>query len=487
MEFNIDMPAAGSRDRFAALHRQIRAAIIDGRLAAGLRLPTTRELSARLGVSRNTVVAAYEQLASEGYLLSRQRAGTFVAAVVPARGPAAQPSDSPALAWADLPDAWQKVTPWSTEAMSTGPRFDFRVGLPDHSQLPWDTWRRLCARAQHDFARAPRAYTDPAGDPLLREAIAVHVSLSRAVACSAGDVFITSGAQHAFALLADVLVTPQATVVAVEDPGYAPLHAAMAFRGAQLQRVPLDHEGLRVDRLPPQARVICVTPSHQFPVGTAMSLARRSQLLEHARQHQAVVIEDDYDGEFRFGGRPLDALHSLDDRGLVFYVGTFSKVMFPALRVGFVVAPSWAHERLAAALLATQGAPPLLTQLVLAAFIREGHLARHVRRMQRIYAGRRDTLLQAIEQHAEGLLIPLPSAAGLHVSAMLAPQFEAYETARMATEAGIAVEALDRSGQRRLRYNGLTFGLGLIGDDEVAAGVRALVMLLGKPALPQAS
>lgn len=479
MEFNIDMPAAGSRDRFAALHRQIRAAIIDGRLAAGLRLPTTRELSARLGVSRNTVVAAYEQLASEGYLLSRQRAGTFVAAAVPARVPAAQPSDSPALAWADLPDAWQKVAPWSTEAMSTGPRFDFRVGLPDHSQLPWDTWRRLCARAQHDFARAPRAYTDPAGDPLLREAIAAHVSLSRAVACSAGDVFITSGAQHAFALLADVLVTPQATVVAVEDPGYAPLHAAMAFRGAQLQRVPLDHEGLRVDRLPPQASVICVTPSHQFPVGTAMSLARRSQLLEHARQHQAVVIEDDYDGEFRFGGRPLDALHSLDDQGLVFYVGTFSKVMFPALRVGFVVAPPWARERLAAALHATQGAPPLLTQLALAAFIREGHLARHVRRMQRVYAGRRGALLQAIEQHAEGLLIPLPSSAGLHVSAMLAPQFEAYETARVATEAGIAVEALDRSGQRRLRYNGLTFGLGLIGDDEVVVpGVQALVKLL---------
>ncbi len=272
MEFHIEMPAAGSRDRFAALHRQIRAAIIDGRLAAGLRLPTTRELSARLGVSRNTVVAAYEQLVSEGYLLSRQRAGTFVAAAMPAaqrRG--ASPHDPPALAWAGLPDAWQKVTPWSTEAMSAGPRFDFRVGLPDHSQLPWDTWRRLCARAQRDFARAPRAYTDPAGDPLLREAIAAHVSLSRAVACSAADVLITSGAQHAFALLADVLVTPQATVVAVEDPGYAPLHAAMAFRGAQLQRVPLDHEGLRVDRLPPQAKVICVTPSHQFPVGTAMS------------------------------------------------------------------------------------------------------------------------------------------------------------------------------------------------------------------------
>jgi len=479
MEFHINMPAAGSRDRFAALHRQIRSAIIDGRLAAGVRLPTTRELALQLGVSRNTVLAAYEHLASEGYLQSRQRAGTFVADAIPQRSPAAQTSGlPPAQIRAELPDAWRRVTPWTAEAMPAGPRFDFRVGLPDHSQLPWDVWSRLCGRAQRDFARAPRAYTNPAGDPQLREAIAGHVSSSRAVACSADDVFITSGAQHAFALLADLLVTPQATTVAVEDPGYAPLHAALAFRGAQLQRVPLDKEGLRVDRLPPEAKVICVTPSHQFPVGTAMSLGRRSQLLEFARQHQAVVVEDDYDGEFRIGARPLDALHSLDNSGLVFYVGTFSKVMFPALRVGFVVAPAWARERLAAVLHATHGAPPLLTQLALAAFIREGHLARHVRRMRRVYAGRRDTLLQAIEQHAEGLLIPLPSEAGLHVSAMLAPQFEAYAVARAAVEAGIAVEALDRSGQRRLRYNGLTFGLGLIGDDEVAAGVRALVKLL---------
>ena len=478
MEFHIDMPAAGSRERFAALHRQIRAAIIDGRLAAGVRLPTTRELALRLGVSRNTVLAAYEHLVAEGYLLPRQRAGTFVASTIPSRGPAPLPSPAPTPLPAGLPEAWANVAPWSGEAMPAGPLYDFRVGLPDRSQLPWDTWHRLCGRALRDFARSPRAYTDPAGDLPLREAIAGHVSLSRAVACSAEDVFITSGAQHAFALLAEVLVTPEATLVAVEDPGYAPLHAAMAFRGAQLRRVPLDKEGLRVDRLPPEAKVVCVTPSHQFPAGAAMSLSRRAQLLEFARQRQAVVIEDDYDGEFRYGTRPLDALHSLDNSGLVFYVGTFSKVLFPALRVGFVVAPAWARERLAAVLHVTHGAPPLLTQLALAAFIREGHLARHVRRMRRVYARRRNALLQAIEQHAEGLLIPLPSEAGLHVSAMLAPQFEAYAVARRAAEAGIAVEALDRSGRRRLRYNGLTFGLGLIGDDEVVAGVRALVKVL---------
>ena len=475
MELRIDVPAPGSRDRIAALHRQIRAAIIDGRLAGDVRLPTTRELAASLGVSRNTVVAAYENLMSEGYLVSRQRAGTFVATLTPPHRAASGSSRSPLLGV--LPDAWRHVRPWAGEAMPAGPRFDFRVGLPDHSQLPWDVWRRLSVRAQRDFARTPRAYTNPAGEPALREAIAGHVSASRAVACRADDVLITSGAQHAFSLLADLLVVPQKTVVAVEDPGYAPLHAAMAFRGAQLYRAALDDEGVRVDRLPSSAKVVCVTPSHQFPVGTAMSLNRRLQLLDFARQHRAVIIEDDYDGEFRFGGHPLDALHSLDDRGAVFYVGTFSKVLFPALRVGFVVAPAWARERLTATLHATHGAPSLLTQLTLAAFIREGHLRRHVRRMHRVYEARRDTLLQAIERHARGLLMPLPSAAGLHVSALLSSRFDAHAIAHLAAAAGVAVEPLDRAGRRRARYNGLTFGLGLIGTEQVAAGVATLARL----------
>ena len=428
MELSIDLPAAGA-GRLAALHRQIRAAIVDGRLAGGVRLPTTRELAGQLGVSRNTVVAAYEHLASEGYLVSRQRAGTFVATHTPRRGAVSGASRSPSPGL--LPDAWRGVEPWSGEAMRPGPRYDFRVGLPDHAQLPWADWRRLSVRAQREFARAPRAYTDPAGEPALRAAIAGHVSASRAVACSADDVVITSGAQQAFALLAELLVIPQRTVVAVEDPGYPPLQAALTFRGARLHRTPLDGEGLRVDRLPASTKVVCVTPSHQFPVGTAMSLQRRAQLLDFARRHRVAVIEDDYDGEFRFGGRPLDALHSLDREGLVFYVGTFSKVLFPALRVGFVVAPAWARERLSAILHATQGAPALLTQLMLAAFIREGHLGRHVRRMRRLYEARRDALL----------------------------------------------DAFDRSGRRRARYNGLTFGLGLIGTEQVGTGVRALARL----------
>jgi len=476
MQLDIDLPPAGSRQRMAALHRQLRTAILEGRLAAGTRLPTTRKLAQALAVSRNTAVSVYERLMSEGYVESRQRQGCFVGSLLPGRGkPSAPASRGPERV--SLPDAWRAIPTWSEEPIVPSPRHDFRVGLPDHSQLPWDTWRRLSNRAQRDFARAPKAYSDPCGDAALREAIAGHVSFTRAVACTAEDVIVTSGARHALALLADALVTPGRTVVAVEDPGYSAARLSMSLRGAVVQHVALDAEGLRVDLLPPRTGVICVTPSHQFPVGMPMSLNRRAQLLDFARRQRAVVIEDDYDAEFRYGARPLDALHSLDDRGVVFYVGTFSKVLFPALRVGFIVAPAWARERLRALLHATHGAPPLLTQLALASFIREGHLARHVRRMTRIYGRRRELLLAGMARHAGGLLQPVDSSAGLHVSALLPKSIDARRVVEAATREGLAMQAL-HAGKGRASCNGIAFGLGLARDDRIDAGMRLLASLL---------
>jgi len=476
MQLDIDLPPTGSRQRMASLHQQLRTAILDGRLAAGTRLPTTRELAHTLAVSRNTAVSVYERLMSEGYIESRQRQGCFVGSLVPGRSSSAAPA-ARGPERVSLPDAWRAIPPWSEEPLLPSPRHDFRVGLPDHSQLPWDTWRRLANRAQREFARSPKAYTDPRGDPALREAIAGHVSATRAVACTADDVIVTSGARHALALLADALVTPGRTVVAVEDPGYSAARLSMSLRGALVQPVALDSEGLRVDRLPPRAGVICVTPSHQFPVGMAMSLNRRAQLLDHARRHRAVVIEDDYDAEFRYGARPLDALHSLDDRGVVFYVGTFSKVLFPALRVGFIVAPAWARDRLRGLLHATHGAPPLLTQLTLASFIREGHLARHVRRMTRIYGRRRALLLEGMARHAAGLLQPIDSTAGLHVSALLPKSIDARRIVEAAAREGLAAQALS-AGKGRAPCNGIAFGLGLARDDRIEAGMRLLGSLL---------
>lgn len=477
MQLDIDLPPAGSRLRMASLHQQLRTAILEGRLAAGTRLPTTRELAQTLSMSRNTAVSVYERLMSEGYIESRQRLGCFVGSLVPGRSNTSAPAARDLGRRIALPDAWRTIPAWSEEPLLPSPRHDFRVGLPDHSQLPWDTWRRLANRAQRDFARSPKAYTDPRGDPALREAIAGHVSFSRAVASTADDVIVTSGARHALALLADALVTPGRTVVAVEDPGYSAVRMSMSLRGALVQPVALDAEGLRVDALPPRTGVICVTPSHQFPVGMPMSLNRRAQLLDFARRHRAVVIEDDYDAEFRYGARPLDALHSLDDRGTAFYVGTFSKVLFPAMRVGFIVAPAWARERLCALLHATHGAPPLLTQLALASFIREGHLARHVRRMTRVYGRRRELLLEAMARHAGTRLQPVDSTAGLHVSALLPKSIDARRIIEAAASEGLAMQAL-HAGKGRASCNGIAFGLGLARDDRIDAGMRLLSSLL---------
>lgn len=261
LEIAIDLPPPGSRDRLRALHRQLQAAILDGRLQPGLRLPATRVLADRLGVSRNTAVAAYDLLLSEGYLVGRPGAGTYVADLLPKRSRRARADGGPdprlAPFWRALPgqSATQSATP--------GPlAFDFRIGLPDKSQFPFDVWRRLSARVLRDLSRRPAAYAAAEGQPSLRAAIARHVSFARAVACEAEDVVVTGGAQQAFDLLARILVTPGKTVVAVEDPGHPPTRLAFAAAGAEVVPVPVDDEGLVVGRLPDRVSVVCVTPSH---------------------------------------------------------------------------------------------------------------------------------------------------------------------------------------------------------------------------------
>jgi GntR family transcriptional regulator/MocR family aminotransferase len=355
--------------------------------------------------------------------------------------------------------------------------------LPDPHAFPFDAWRRLAARQLRAFAKAPQAYAEPQGRAALRAAIASHVSFTRAVACSADDVLVTAGAQQAFDLLARILVTPRRTLVALEDPGYPPLRAAFAAQQARLASVPVDDEGLRVDRLPAGTRVICVTPSHQFPLGVAMSARRRAELLAFAREHGAVIIEDDYDGEFRFGGRPLDALQTLDGAASVFYVGTFSKMMFPALRIGFVVAPPWAQAALSAAKQVADWHVPSITQDTLAAFIAEGHLVRHVRKMRGLYAERRDALLQALARHCGDALRLIAAEAGLHVSAHLPGRLPAHAVVERAAAAGLGIEALQRyratPAARGTSVNGLALGYGLIDAARIDEAVRVLARCLG--------
>jgi GntR family transcriptional regulator/MocR family aminotransferase len=473
--FDIDLPARGEGLRRQALHQQLRAAILDGRLPAGSALPSTRQASAGLGLGRNTVVNAYDLLMAEGYVLQRPGTRAVVAELASARR-SARP---------DAPDAPRRERPpvnplWADPALQREsprqlPERCFRLGIPEHRLFPHETWRRLVARSLRAWSRRPFAYPPTEGVPALREAIAQHLAFARAVACGPEDVIVTSGAQQAFDLLARLLVTPQRTVVAVEEPGYPPLRAAFLAAGARLVPVPVDDEGLVVERLPADAQVISVTPSHQSPTGVALSLRRRMALLAFARERGAVVLEDDYDGEFRFGARPLDALQTLDRDGRVFYIGTFSKSLFPSLRKGFVVAPGWAREALLRVKVCADSHCDTITQHALADFIHDGHLARHVRRMRPVYAERREALQAGLGQELADWLEPIPCEAGLHLAARvrdprLGPTIMAAIRQHTPGAQAIAEYAMH---PRRAPW-AVSFGYGVIDVQEIARALKRL-------------
>ena len=477
LELAITLPPRGSGAVMRVLHRELRSAILDGRLKPGLRLPSTRILADSWGVSRNTVMGAYDLLLSEGYLFARHGAGTYVAESLPVRvdrpSAAEEPNKAPDRR---LNEFWQSPPPYLLKAWaSTQPsHMLFRLGVPDTASFPYHIWRRLLARALRSLAKVPAAYVEAEGRPLLREAIANHVSFARAVACNADDVVVTGGTQQAFDLLAKILVTPGKTVVALEDPGYAPVRGAFLGFGAKIVPVPVDRDGLIVERIPTDAKVICVTPSHQFPVGVAMSMRRRAELLEFARVNDAVIIEDDYDGEFRFGTTPRDALQTLDRAGSVFYVGTFSKSLFPGIRLGFVVTPPWAKRTLRSAKQVTDWHQPVLEQDALAAFISEGHMARHVRKMRKLYAERRELMMSGLQTHLGAWLDPIPASGGMHLTALAREPLDFDAIARTARQRNMDVRSLRALSAGGDCQAGLVLGYGATSPDGITEGLMQL-------------
>lgn len=475
LELAITLPPRGSGAVMRVLHKELRAAILDGRLKPGLRLPSTRILAESWGVSRNTVMGAYDLLLSEGYLFARHGAGTYVAEALPVRSePAVVPDD----AGADprLSAFWRLPPPYLARPWVLGSSVPtlFRLGVPDTESFPFHIWRRLLGRALRAQGRVPAAYVEAQGRALLREAIANHVSFARAVACRADDIVVTAGTQQAFDLLAKILVTTGRTTVALEDPGYPPLRAAFAAVGAKLAAIPVDSEGLVVEKLPTDARVICVTPSHQFPLGVAMSMTRRAQLLEFARVNGAVVIEDDYDGEFRFGATPRDALQTLDRSGSVFYVGTFSKSLFPGIRLGFVVTPPWARRALTTAKQCADWHSPVLEQDALASFISEGHMARHVRKMRKLYAERRELMVTELQTHFSQWLAPIPSSGGMHLTALARHAIDVDAIARHARQRHLDVRSLQMFYAGDTPQSGLVIGYGATGLESLNEGLLEL-------------
>ena len=483
-------PLPLNRQAAPPLHRQLydelRALILSGRLAPGSKLPSTRLLAAEHGVSRNTVLQAFDQLMGEGYVEGRRGAGSFVSRDLPHRPARATAAVSAARPLRGISARGHAI---GVEHGRQEPLpIPFAPGSPDVAAFPADLWARLVARSWRRLTAADYAAGDRAGYQPLRAAIADYLAAERAVRCSADQVLIFSGIRQAIDLTLRVLAD-SGDAVWMEEPGYRGVRATLAAAGCRAVPVPVDGEGLSVTsgvRLAPKPRLICISPSHQYPLGITMSLPRRLELLAYARRVRAWVLEDDYDSEFRYSGRPLAALQGLDEGAGVLYAGSFSKAMFPALRLGYLVVPVPLLEsfRRARAALDDYAGPGL--QPALAAFMQGGYFGSHVRQMRRRYAARQAALLEAARTHLGGLLELSADPAGLHLIAGLSPALAQRANDRdiegIAAAAGVVAVALSRFYARRPARQGLLLGYAAFDEGTIDQAARQLAARL-RPAL----
>ena len=471
------------------VYESLRRAILAGRLAPGARLPASRRLAEDLGLGRNTVLAALDQLASEGYVMARTGSGTFVSSELPDRLPEARGVDkgAPRRAAGTTRPATSRGERLAAAAQVRDARTGaFVPGLADYLSFPFSRWSRLMARTWR--RPDPRLLTpgDPAGYMPLREAIADHLRLFRGVDCGPEQVIISSGVRQGIDLIARVLLSP-GDKVWLEEPGYPGLVSAFAAAGADLVPVAVDRDGLRVDRgraLAPDARFACVAPSHQHPLGVTMSLARRLDLLGWAREANAWLIEDDYDSEYRYRGRPLAALQGLDRDGRVIYIGSFSKVMFASLRLGYLVVPTHLADLFRRARTAYDDPPSMIAQVPLARFMAEGQLAQHIRRTRRLYAERQEILLAAAARHLSDDLVLHREGAGMHLVArftrQLAARMDDVEASARAAAHGIMVSPLSRHYMAHAPEQGLLLGYAHVEEGAIEPAVRRLATALHK-------
>lgn len=476
---------------YRQLYEWVRQAILTGQLATGARLPATRTLADQLGISRNTVYLAYQQLLAEGYLNSKVGYGTSVARVTPetllalpstSRERALDREDTVrsrvsrrGMSMAGLP-----AMPSPQVPSEPGKSPAFRAGVPALDLFPYRIWAQLVTRRVRHSLQDASDNQDPAGYPPLREAIAAHIGVTRGVRCTADQVLVVSGAQAALDLAARILLDP-GDLAWMEDPGYPGARGALAGAGAQLVPIPVKADGLDVragrERCP-GARLAYVTPSHQFPLGVTMSLAQRLALLEWANEASAWILEDDYDSEYRFSGRPLEALQGLDSTNHVIYLGTFSKVLFPALRLGYLIVPPDLAEVFVAVRLFVDRHVPILEQMALADFITEGHFARHIRRMRTVYAQRRAALLAAVASELGELLEVHAPEAGMHLAGWLPPGVDDAAVAQRAARCGVEVIPVSAFRQEPMPRGGLVLGYAAVNEREIRDGVHRLALAI---------
>jgi GntR family transcriptional regulator / MocR family aminotransferase len=472
---------------YQALYSHMRAAILSGELTAGMKLPSTRALAEELNISRNTVLNAYRQLLAEGYLEGREGSGTFVAHVLPDQLLTTPQPTSPVTRDSQLLHTQSSRPSFSERAKAqiavsqppSGGKLPrpFVAEAPALDVFPYQLWSRLVVRQARQMPASNFMYQDSAGYRPLREAIVAHLTVSRQVHCTPEQVMIVPGSQGALDLAARMLLD-SGDPVWLEDPGYSGARGAFLGAGAHIVPVPVDREGLMVDvgiTRASEARLVYLTPSHQFPLGVTMSIPRRLALLDWAKRANAYIIEDDYDSEFRFATRPLATLQGLDNADRVIYIGTFSKVLFPSLRIGYMILPPALVDPFLKVRRLVDIHSPVLEQAVLAEFMMDGHFVRHLRRMRTVYAERRNALLEAAREIP--LEIDSPEA-GIHCVGWLPAGMDDLALANKAGEYDLNLTPISSFGIQPLARKGFLLGYGGFGVQEIKEGVRRLGALL---------
>jgi len=472
---------ASDQPLYRQLYDGLRQSILEGRLRPGLQLPSTRHLASELAIARNTVIAAYEQLTLEGYLDTTVGAGTLVARTLPEdllevgrpKGRTTTPPPAKMLSKRGeaLAAVRRKVVGYQGDQARP-----FQHGLAAIDEFPSLLWSRLLARHARDARHAVMGYEIGAGLPALRDAIADYAGAARGTICTPDQIIVTTGAQAALDLAARMLLDPGDRVWH-EEPGYLGARGAFMGAGATIETVPVDAEGMKPDDAMANAtppRLIYVTPSHQFPLGSTLSLARRLALLDYAARSGAFILEDDYDAEYRFQGRPIASMQGLDRTGSVIYMGTFAKTLFPALRIGYLIVPPHLADAFTAALRNTGMAPAAVIQAALADFIAEGHFAAHVRRMRHLYAERRACLIAALEDDLAPWLRVAPGEGGLQLAALMHPRADDLAAARAADQVDVSVTPLSNYFLGEPSCRGLHMGYAGIAPQAMQRAVKRM-------------
>jgi GntR family transcriptional regulator/MocR family aminotransferase len=477
MEFAIPLSKNGET-LFRQVYIGLRQAILSGAFPAGDRLPSTRDLAEQLGISRTVVLLAYDQLLAEGFTEGRGGSGTYVSECLSASDPKRlEKSAKISLSRFGLAAAEAAAGVDFPEKRSAPLRFNFAFGRSDTSIFPFETWRRILLRQAREVRVRELDYGPAAGLPELREAICSHLRRSRAVVCDPSEVIVVSGSQQALDLVTRVLVE-RGDHVAIEDPQYQGIREVLRAAGARLLPVPVDRDGIDPSKLPKQAGLVFVTPSHQFPTGAILPLGRRLALLEWARRRNAVIVENDYDGEFHYEGRPLESLQGLDTDGRVIYLGTFSRTVFPALRIGYLIVPRSLAPAFTTAKWLCDQHSATLEQQTLAEFIVSGMYERHLRRLRRRNAARRETLLRAIEKHLGERVEVTGDGSGSHI--VLWPRNRVSEDAVIADAAsrGVGIFGISHCFLKKPSRPGLILGYSTMNEKEIRDGIRLLGEIL---------